>query len=639
MAAILRIANLCKTYNITETIKEDVLKGIDLELNEGEMVAILGESGCGKSTLLNILGGLDSDYTGSIVIKGNFIRDFNEQDMDDYRKKRIGMVFQNYNLISHMTIKENIMLSMQMSDVNKETQIKRAEDLLTLVGLYEYRDKYPNQLSGGQNQRVSIARALANNPSIILADEPTGALDKESTLLVVDILKKIAMMGKLVIIVTHSEKVAKSCTRVIKMEEGVISSDEIISKPSKNKYEKYKEIKPKSINKKSILKMAYKNLLSNKIRNILVSIGISIGIASLILILALSSGITTYVNQYFGRDESNEILTLTTDTSISASNISSIKQIEGVDSVLSSYRIPQLSYVITDDVNEEVHQINYTYSIETKNTPTVAYGRYPSSNSTNEIIIDLDTAMTISNNGESVVECINKTIDMTYRGNTNTMTIVGIFDDLDDSISNAYISEKSLPLFYSKASSTTNATTSNEFNICYVKVSNVTYLSSVTSEIRKIASVTITQPSSNSETILDFIDIGTKILTAISMISLVVASIMIIIVQYVSIIERRKEIGILRSIGGRRNDISNLFMFESMILGAFGGAIAIAFSYLIAGITNIICGISTGCIFISFNPIWYLIGLVVSILVSILAGIAPSKKASNLDPIECLRSE
>ena len=230
---------LCKTYNITETIKEDVLKGIDLELNEGEMVAILGESGCGKSTLLNILGGLDSDYTGSIVIKGNFIRDFNEQDMDDYRKKRIGMVFQNYNLISHMTIKENIMLSMQMSDVNKETQIKRAEDLLTLVGLYEYRDKYPNQLSGGQNQRVSIARALANNPSIILADEPTGALDKESTLLVVDILKKIAMMGKLVIIVTHSEKVAKSCTRVIKMEEGVISSDEIISKPSKNKYEKY----------------------------------------------------------------------------------------------------------------------------------------------------------------------------------------------------------------------------------------------------------------------------------------------------------------------------------------------------------------------------------------------------------------
>ena len=246
--------------------------------------------------------------------------------MDDYRKKRIGMVFQNYNLISHMTIKENIMLSMQMSDVNKETQIKRAEDLLTLVGLYEYRDKYPNQLSGGQNQRVSIARALANNPSIILADEPTGALDKESTLLVVDILKKIAMMGKLVIIVTHSEKVAKSCTRVIKMEEGVISSDEIISKPSKNKYEKYKEIKPKSINKKSILKMAYKNLLSNKIRNILVSIGIAIGIASLILILALSSGITTYVNQYFGRDESNEILTLTTDTSISASNISSIKQ-------------------------------------------------------------------------------------------------------------------------------------------------------------------------------------------------------------------------------------------------------------------------------------------------------------------------
>ena len=640
MSSILRIANLCKTYNITETIKEEVLKGVNLELNEGEMVAIVGESGCGKSTLLNILGGLDTEYTGSIVIKGNFIRDYTEHEMDDYRKKRIGMVFQSYNLISHMTIKENIMLAMQMSDVDKETQIKRAEDLLTLVGLFEYKDKYPNQLSGGQCQRASIARALANNPSIILADEPTGALDKDSTNDVINILKKISEMGKLVVIVTHSSSVAESCSRVIRMEDGVIASDELKEKPKKNKYEKYKEIKPKSINKKSLFRMAFDNTLSNKGRNILVSIGISIGIAALIIILAISSGITSYVNQYFGQDEANEILTLTTDSTISKSNIDSIKEIDGVSNVLSSYRLKSATYVVTTDEDEESHTITYTYSTSVKNVPDVLYGRIPATDSIGEVMVDLNMAMAMAGDSESILECINKTIDITYSSSTYTMTIVGVFDDSDTSISTAYFSEEALNLFYSKAYTSYNAESKYSYNICYVKVSNITYLESVSSKIKEISSsITVSQASNNSSTILDYIELATKVLTGISMLALAVASIMIIIVQYVSIVERTKEIGILRSIGARRGDISNLFMYESMILGIFGGALAFFASYVIAGITNLICYLATGLIFISFNPIWYLIGLAVSILVSILAGIAPARKASNLDPIECLRSE
>ena len=634
MASILRIANLCKTYNITEVIKEDVLKGVNLELNEGEMVAIRGESGCGKSTLLNILGGLDLDYTGSVIIKGNFIRDFSEDELDDYRKKRIGMIFQSYNLLSHMTIKENVMLAMQMSDCSKDIQEKRACDLLTLVGLYEYRDKYPNTLSGGQCQRVSIARALANNPSIILADEPTGALDKESTLEVIDILKKITEMGKLVIVVTHSSIVSDYASRIVTLDDGVIKEDKLICPPKKNKFEKYKEIKPKSIGLKSLFKMALNNILSNKFRNFLTSIGISIGIMSLIIILALSSGITSYVNKYFSEDETNEILTITSDSNISYSTIKEISNIDGVTNVLSSYRLNSVKY--TNSKIEGTYTINYTYSTDTKNQPDVLYGNMPTN--LGEVAIDIDIAESIYTD-TSIIAAINDTIDLTYNNLTYTFKIVGIYDDGLD-IKSSYISEDSLYVFNNLYQTTYDAISGYYYNICYVKVKNITYLNSVSNSIRGISSsLTITTTNQESETILDYIDLATKVLTVLSLLSLSVAAIMIIIVQYVSIVERTKEIGILRSIGGRRKDILYLFLFESLILGSLGGTLAVSVSYLLAGITNIICYISTKCIFISFNPIWYLIGFMVSVLVSILAGITPARKASSLDPITCLRSE
>ncbi len=634
MASILRIANLCKTYKITEVIKEDVLKGVNLELNEGEMVAIRGESGCGKSTLLNILGGLDLDYTGSVIIKGNFIRDFSEDELDDYRKKRIGMIFQSYNLLSHMTIKENVMLSMQMSDCSKNIQEKRACDLLTLVGLYEYRDKYPNTLSGGQCQRVSIARALANNPSIILADEPTGALDKESTLEVIDILKKITEMGKLVIVVTHSSIVSDYASRIVTLDDGVIKEDKQISPPKKNKFEKYREIKPKSIGLKSLFKMALNNILSNKFRNFLTSIGISIGIMSLIIILALSSGITSYVNKYFSQDETNEILTITSDSNISYSTIKEISNIDGVTNVLSSYRLNSVKY--TNSKLEDTYTINYTYSTDTKNQPDVLYGNMPTN--LGEVAIDIDIAESIYTD-TSIIAAINDTIDLTYNNLTYTFKIVGIYDDGLD-IKSSYISEDSLYVFNNLYQTSYDAISGYYYNICYVKVKNITYLNSVSNSIRGISSsLTITTTNQESETILDYIELATKVLTVLSLLSLSVAAIMIIIVQYVSIVERTKEIGILRSIGGRRKDILYLFLFESLILGSLGGMLAVSVSYLLAGITNIICYISTKCIFISFNPIWYLIGFMVSVLVSILAGITPARKASSLDPITCLRSE
>ena len=620
MASILRIANLCKTYQITNTQKQDVLKGVNVEMDQGEFVALLGESGCGKSTLINILGGLDTDYTGSVVIKGKFIRDFTETEMDDYRKKRIGLIFQNYNLIPHMTLCENVEIAMRLSDISKEEREKRALELLDLVGLKSHAKKFPNQLSGGQKQRVSIARALANNPSIVLADEPTGALDKESTEQVIKILKKISQMGKLVIVVTHSQQVADNCTRILKMDGGLIVSDTINEKIPEQEYHVFKERNPKNISNKDISRLALSNIISNKRRNILVSIGIGIGIAAIILILCLSKGLTNYVTSYYGNVDGATTIIATSTSSISTAKQISAADIDGVEEVSGYHWARNASYVYGEDSGTIVK----TYTATSDFVHSIEYGDAVSD--TYDMVISLDLAETLSPAG--AIGVIGQTIDLTYNSTTLTFTITGIYDtDSDDS---CYISDEGMQAFYSDSSYT--------INMLYVECKDITYVESVQDDLEDLGLSTITFES-DSQTVLDYIDLGTNILTAVAAVSTLVSAIMIIIVLYISVVERTQEIGILRSIGARKKDISKMFMYEACYLGIAGGLIGALFTLIIASITNIVCYFTMGSIFISYFIPYYLLGIFISIFVSTLAGIVPSKKAAELDPVEALRFE
>ncbi len=616
MASILRIANLCKTYYISNTQKQDVLKGVNIELGKGELVALLGESGCGKSTLLNIIGGLDTDYTGSVVIRGKFIRDYTEKQMDDYRKKQVGLIFQNYNLISHMTLKENIEIAMKMSDIDKESMEKRAYELLELVGLKEHADKYPNQLSGGQKQRVAIARSLANNPEIILADEPTGALDKEASAQVHKILAEIAAMGKLVIIVTHSKAVANMCTRIIKLDDGVVISDEMKKRPLKE-YAKYKEIETKSIKTLDVAKLSLRNIIASKGRNILVAIGIAIGIASLILILALSGGITNYVKDYYGADGKSTLISAEYDknTSLTSSKVTTVKGINGVKNVTKSTNLSK----VTASYNETEYEMAKLYEYNSLNAPTLLYGSYASGS---EIIIDLDFAETLTN--DQAIAAIGITLTLTYNDTSYDFTVSGLYDD--SSSTTGYITSEYMDYY------------STDTTCIYVEVEDITYLDSVEEELQNIGFNTA-QLNEEASTVLDYIDLGTTVLTAVALISMVVSAIMIIIVMYISVLERTQEIGILRSIGARKKDILKMFITEASMLGLIGGILGVGISYLIAIITNIVSMIAANAYFISYNPLYYLLGLLVSVIVSTLAGIAPSNKASKLDPVEALRYE
>ena len=238
---MLKLQGITKEYPLTNTEKVLALKGIDLEFRRCEFVSILGQSGCGKTTLLNIIGGLDHYTEGDLFINGVSTKQYKDRDWDVYRNHSIGFIFQTYNLIMHLSVIENVELALTLSGVDKKERRIRAKEALKSVGLEGQENKRPNQLSGGQMQRVAIARALINDPEILLADEPTGALDSETSVQIMEILKEIAGQ-RLIIMVTHNPDLAyQYSTRIVKLKDGLVTDD---SKPYNSETEPEGELKP-----------------------------------------------------------------------------------------------------------------------------------------------------------------------------------------------------------------------------------------------------------------------------------------------------------------------------------------------------------------------------------------------------------
>ena len=295
---MLKLKNITKEYVSGDT-KVEALKGISIEFRKSEFVSILGQSGCGKTTLLNIIGGLDRYTSGDLIINGKSTKDFKDKDWDAYRNYSVGFVFQNYNLIPHQTVLANVELALTISGVSKKERKERAIKALEDVGLKEQIHKKPNQLSGGQMQRVAIARALVNNPDIILADEPTGALDTKTSVQIMEILKEISK-DKLIVMVTHNPDLAeKYSSRIVKILDGVITDD---SKPfTKEDEENEKDVKAKSGRTSmkffTALRLSLNNLMTKKGRTILTSFAGSIGIIGIALILSISNGVQNYINR------------------------------------------------------------------------------------------------------------------------------------------------------------------------------------------------------------------------------------------------------------------------------------------------------------------------------------------------------
>lgn len=763
---MLELKNIKKSYKTGEFV-QDALKDVSVKFRSGEFVAILGPSGSGKTTLLNIIGGLDRYDSGDLIINNKSTKKFKDSNWDSYRNNCVGFIFQSYNLINHISVLENVEMSITLSGYSKKRRKNMAIAALEKVGLRDHIYKKPNQLSGGQMQRVAIARALVNNPDVILADEPTGALDTKTSEQIMNLIKEVAK-DKLVIMVTHNPELAKSyATRIIEFKDGVILNDSNPINESSDKNSKI-NIRRTSMSYRSALSLSFNNLKTKKGRTFITSFASSIGIIGIALILALSNGFNIKINE-FEKDTLSQAPVIISEQTINMNNISNKgeKKLDDYSDKKNVYPLKTMeSSTHENKISKEY--VSYIESIDENFIGGINYVRTTNFNlltKVNEKVKSLDSTKLMfsipsSING-GISQIINDNFEVIYgdksedkgalyllvdsknRVDSNILKMLG-YDDLEkikfddivgrefkivlnddyykqygnlfiasDNLDDLYNNKNNLTikivgvirgkkdsdlakmsgtgLVYNKSlldyvisnndeSIIVNEQKNSDYNVLtresfdldtedgintknmmlsylgadtvpstiqiypkdfHAKKKLIKYLDKYNKgkdEADKILYIDqaelITSLSGN---IMDAITI---VLIAFSSISLIVSSIMVGIITYISVLERTKEIGILRALGARKKDIARVFNAETLIIGLCSGLLGIIIAdLLIIPINMVIKNLSNLANVARLNPVHAIVLIVISVLLTLIGGAIPAKMASKKDPVESLRSE
>lgn len=664
---VLELKDVKKYYKMPGGGQYEALRGVNAKFAAGEMVAIVGESGSGKSTLMNTIGGLDSDFEGAILYEGKNLRDFSQKEMVNYHKKSIGFIFQNFNLIPHLDLIDNVSIAMTLSNADEKTRRGRAEELLTQVGLKDHMHKKPDQLSGGQKQRVAIARALANDPDVIIADEPTGALDADTTDVILNMIRDIAASGKLFLMVTHSDKVASHCSRVLRIDQGQIVSDQE-QKPLDHHLEQRTEVKIQQMSLFKAISLAFKNMKAKFGRNALVSTGMGIGIMSVILMLSLGKGVTSYVsgqmNTYsnplvaeiqktssqkmrqqgmqaqqtgdkaaLAKQQQNNMASLSGTSSASAFSKKDLKKLEKISHVKKLQKGYSAISLGTNQLKYGKKTASMIY-LKTVNDgiakSEIKKGRLPKANK-NEVMIDSGSA---DNLGKKILgKKVKASLQIGTKTITKTVKVVGIYEASGSGqVSTLLLPYSDLAKIFKDNGLTLKA------NVVYLTATDKQYTSSI-KQAAKDKGFAGSMQEQMTEMFDSILSVLTYVLTAIAAVSLLVSAIMILVVLNISVVERTQEIGVMKALGARRKDIRRIFSSEAFLLGLASGIVGIALTWLLAQGINSFTQSAFKAAVVSLTPQYALTGLIISIVISMIAGILPANHASKLDPVEALRKE
>lgn len=758
---MLELKNVRKTY-IVGDFKQNALNGISIKFRRNEFVAIVGASGSGKTTTLNIIGGLDRYDEGDLVIKGTSTKQFKDSDWDAYRNTSIGFVFQSYNLITHISVLDNVEMGMTLSGLHPTERRKRALEVLDRVGLTDHVYKKPNQLSGGQMQRVAIARALSNNPEIIMADEPTGALDSKTSIQIMELIREIAK-DKLVILVTHNAEIAHQyASRIVQMKDGNIVDD---SNPFDGVEEpvSYK-LKHTAMSFLQALKLSYNNIRTKLKRTLITAFAGSIGIIGVALVLSLSAGLNVQIADLQGGTLSDFPLVIS-QTTTTFTRPADIITTEGdfptgttvyitdqvVDQVIHTNIMTDEFITYLNNIDATlVNEISYLYSVSmnlfttvdedsslasvsnsnlgwtmlpgnadfVRNSYDLIGGEYPTD--LNDIVLLVDTSnkidkrvtaalgidtdlsqidfssligreLTLAHNDDYYVKntltnlySINLDKDAIVNSSrATTLEITGIIR-LKPEAPSSFLTSRGvyyLPSLAEHALARANESliaqdqlladnnvitgqvlTSSQRNSLLRSLGATTtpssiriysknfeakeavknYIADFNEGKETVNTIVVTDLAETiTSTIGTFIDTITYVLVAFSAISLLVSSIMIGIITYISVLERTKEIGILRSLGARKKDISRVFIAETVIVGFVAGAMGVTIAFLLNIPINIVINQLVPDInnLSRLEPLAAFTLITISIVLTYIAGLIPSSIAAKKDPVEALRTD
>ncbi|MDF9867057.1 putative ABC transport system permease protein [Bacilli bacterium PM5-3] len=689
---ILELKKITKEFSIDKKSSFKALNDISLGFNKGEFVSILGPSGCGKSTLLNVIAGLDMPTSGELIIDGKSTKKYKEKDWDFYRKNNIGFVFQQFNLIEHLSALENVEIVMSLTGINKKIRRTRAIELLNKVGINEkHANHLPSELSGGQKQRVAIARALANDPDIILADEPTGALDTKTGIIIMNLLKEVAK-DKLIIMVTHNQKLAyEYSSRVVRILDGEITLDECIKNEASTDEISTLSKKNKSMPFKEAFKLSLRNMKKKMGRVVITALAGSIGIAGISLVLGLSNGANIFIDDQIIKFGSSNVMQVSKTEKNKDGEIKEVTNKKKFDFIKENEEVtnirPQLQKLGSWQVKKEVLETEAYALAPTTNQEFLndfLVGKLPKENK-NELLINKALArelMGIYNYDKDTTKyekILNKkiTLDLKSSGyiGTQTFKVVGIIDEIDVNQGFLYYNYNDLKDFYQK----TKMFDKSIYDLTMKKVTNYEVSIKNPRELNNVKDWIYDQSGTKAQgsmmsgmmgatsegiSVVSFaiifqsalntlINIAQLVMIAFLVISLIVSSILIAIVLFSSILERRTEIGILKAVGARKKDIMRVFQSEAILLGLFSGVIGVAISFVLIPIAeNIVNRFSeynvsgiikiplSGELFgmnIPFLPL--LILIFISTTVAFVAGYLPSRKATKMQVIDALRDE
>lgn len=642
---MIELKNITKSFKIGDSDTQ-VLHGINLSIKKGEFVAIVGQSGSGKSTLMNILGCLDSPSSGEYMLNGVNISHLNHDDLARLRREKFGFIFQRYNLMTTMNALANVALPSIYAGVGKQERESRAYEILTALGLSEKTHSYPNKLSGGQQQRVSIARALINGGEIILADEPTGALDSKSGENVMQILNDLHKQGHTIIIVTHDPNIAAHANRVIEIKDGnilsdTIKNDEIYQKISKKLSQKSKFIYYKDQFIENF-NMSVSAILAHKLRSILTMLGIIIGITAVISVVALGKGsqeqilagirkigtntIDIFPGKGFGDMRANQV------KSLSISDAKILEQQSFLDSVTpNTSATGTLTYQ-----NTSVSATLRGGGINTLavNGMKIEVGRMFNEDevdeSANVVVIDQNTKISVFKGTNPIGEIL--------LFNKKPFVVIGIIAHSD----NAFGDNSVLRIYTPYSTAINKVSGDKNINSITVKVSDEVNAQVAEKSLIELLSAKhgkkdfFTRNSDSiKKTVEETIATMRLLISSIAVISLIVGGIGVMNIMLVSVTERTREIGIKMAIGAKPSNILQQFLIEAVLLCLIGGLAGISLSFAVGYVfNNFLDGFR-----MIFSNTSILLAITTSMLIGIVFGYMPARNASKLNPIEALSRE